>query len=87
MKEKYFKGTFLINNNYNKSDESNLINIFVVGYKPCGILDTMNNILCFPNKYNSNELKYDNLLMHSINIDNIKNYNKSDKNSLNTLFF
>ena len=22
------------------------------GYKPCGILDTMNNILCLPKKYN-----------------------------------
>ena len=50
-----------------------------------------NNKFCIPiykklkNKYNPNELKYDNLLMHSINIDNIKNYNKSDKNSLNNI--
>ena len=36
-------------------------------------------------KYNSKELRYDNLLMHSINIDNIQNYNKSDKNSLNNI--
>ena len=39
-------------NNNNKSDENNLNNICEVGFKPCGILDTMNNILCFPKKYN-----------------------------------
>ena len=43
-----------INNitNYNKSDKNNLNNICEIGYKPCGILDTMNNILCFPMIYN-----------------------------------
>ena len=50
-----------------------------------------NHKFCIPiykklkNKYEQTELKYDNLLMHSINIDNIKNYNKSDKNSLNNI--
>jgi len=50
-----------------------------------------NNKFCIPiykklkNKYKQEELKYDNLLMHSINIDNIKNYNKSDKKSLNNI--
>ena len=39
-------------NNYNKSDKNSLNNICEVGYKPCGILDTMNNILCLPKKYN-----------------------------------
>jgi len=39
-------------NNYNTSEENNLNNICEDGYKPCGILDTMNNILCFPKKYN-----------------------------------
>ena len=49
-----------------------------------------NHQFCIPiyerlnNKYDPNELKYDNLLKHSINIDNI-NYNKSDKNSLNSI--
>ena len=43
-----------INNikNYNKSDKNSLNNICEEGYRPCGILDTMNNILCFPKKYN-----------------------------------
>ena len=41
-----------INNNNNKSDTNSLNNICEVGYKPCGILDTMNNILCLPKKYN-----------------------------------
>jgi len=50
-----------------------------------------NNNFCIPiyknlkNKYNQAELKYDNLLIHSVNIDNIKNYNKSDKSSLNNI--
>jgi len=39
-------------NNYNKSDKNSLNNICEAGYKPCGILDTMNNILCLPIKYN-----------------------------------
>ena len=51
-----------------------------------------NNKFCIPiykklkNKYNPNELKYDNLLKHSINIDNINNYNNQRKISkkLNT---
>jgi len=55
------------------------------------ITHLFNNKFCIPiykklkNKYKQEELKYDNLLMHSINIDNIKNYNKSDKNSLNNI--
>ena len=50
-----------------------------------------NKKFCIPiykklnNKYKENEIKYDNLLMHSINIDNIHNYNTSDKNSLNNI--
>ena len=50
-----------------------------------------NHKFCIPiykklkNKYKQEELKYDNLLMHSINMNNIKNYNKSDKNSLNNI--
>ena len=50
-----------------------------------------NHQFCIPiyerlnNKYDPNELKYDNLLKHSINIGNIKNYNESDKNSLNNI--
>jgi len=50
-----------------------------------------NNKFCIPiyeklkNKYNPNELKYHNLLIHSININNIKNYYKNDKNSLNNI--
>ena len=50
-----------------------------------------NHKFCIPiykklkNKYNPAELKYDNLLMHSVNFDNINNYNKSDKNSLNNI--
>jgi hypothetical protein len=36
---------------YNKSDKNILNYICEKGYKPCGILDTMNNILCFPKKY------------------------------------
>ena len=38
--------------NYNKSDKNSLNNICEEGYKPCGILDTLNNILCLPNQYN-----------------------------------
>ena len=38
--------------NYDKNNPNNLNNICEVGYKPCGILDTMNNILCLPKKYN-----------------------------------
>ena len=37
------------NKTYNIND---LESICEKGYKPCGILDTMNNILCFPKKYN-----------------------------------
>ena len=40
------------NINYNKSDKNSLNNICETGYKPCGILDTMNNILCLPKAYN-----------------------------------
>jgi len=46
---------------------------------------------CIPNyeklkdKYNSDELKYENLLRHSININDIKNYGKNDKNSFNNI--
>jgi hypothetical protein len=35
------------------------------------------------NEYNSNELNYGNLLKHSININDIKNYDKNDINILN----
>jgi len=38
--------------NYDKINKNNLNNICEKGYKPCGILDTMNNILCLPKKYN-----------------------------------
>jgi hypothetical protein len=38
--------------NYDKNDINILNNICKKGYKPCGILDTMNNILCMPKKYN-----------------------------------
>ena len=38
--------------NYDKNNPNYLNNICEVGYKPCGILDTMNNILCLPKKYN-----------------------------------
>jgi hypothetical protein len=38
--------------NYDKNDINFLNNICKEGYKPCGILDTMNNILCMPKKYN-----------------------------------
>ena len=38
--------------NLNLNDENSLNNICENGFKPCGILDTLNNILCLPNKYN-----------------------------------
>ena len=38
--------------NYEKNDKNSFNNICKKGYKPCGILDTMNNILCLPKKYN-----------------------------------
>ena len=45
--------TNITNRNINNSNNNNnLDNICESGYKPCGILDTMNNILCFPKKYN-----------------------------------
>ena len=40
------------NNTINIISQNNSDNICESGYKPCGILDTMNNILCFPKKYN-----------------------------------
>jgi len=48
------KHSININNikNYDKINKNNLNNICEIGYKPCGILDTMNNILCMPKKYN-----------------------------------
>jgi len=57
------------------------------------ISNLFNNKFCIPNykslknKYNPTELKYDNLIKHSVNIDNINNYNKSNENNLITLFF
>ena len=44
----------LIKHSINKEEieNNNLSNICESGYKPCGILDTKNNILCFPIKYN-----------------------------------
>ena len=44
----------LIKHSVNKEEivNNNLGNICENGYKPCGILDTKNNILCFPIKYN-----------------------------------
>ena len=38
------------------------------------------------NKYNSDELNYGNLLKHSININDIKNYDKNDINILNIMY-
>ena len=37
---------------FNLSDENILNNICEEGYKPCGLLDTLDNILCLPKKYN-----------------------------------
>ena len=44
---------YLIKNNINKKEIENnyLSNISENGYKHCDILDTKNNILCFPIKY------------------------------------
>ena len=60
--------TNTINNTINNN---NLDSICKLGYKPCGILDTMNNILCFPKKYNCplNDLqisiKHDSFLLNN----------------------
>ena len=59
FKDKYneseLKYEELIKHSINKGEienKNNLNNICENGYKPCGILDTKNNILCFPIKYN-----------------------------------
>ena len=64
--DNYTNITKTMNNSINNSD-----NICESGYKPCGILDTMNNILCFPIKYNCplNDLqitnKHDSFLLNN----------------------
>ena len=52
--EKLLRNSININDikNYEKNDKNSFNNICKKGYKPCGILDTMNNILCLPKKYN-----------------------------------
>ena len=53
--EELLKHSFKLNSSENTNNTYNdtyLDRVCEKGYKPCGILDTMNNILCFPEKYN-----------------------------------
>lgn len=64
----------------NKNDTDYLNSICESGYRPCGILDTKNNILCFPEKYNCplngiriSESKDDNLIDEGYNETQLDN--------------
>ena len=60
-----------INNRNDDNNSNNINNICKSGYKPCGILDTMNNILCLPKKYKCplNDMQisynYDSILLNN----------------------
>ena len=70
-------------NNINDS-ETDLDKICEEGYKPCGILDTMNNILCFPKKYNCplNDIKIEKKNDSKLLSEKYKEYDINDDYSI-----